>query len=300
MEMDLKLTHFMPAEAGAGIVWGGEAFGALMTYRGVDARPGDAAYSGLKILDTFLRPDAALAFYDPTTGEWGDCAGGRVMSPWRTTKPSLDAEGGSNGRGAVVATSSTSNPGVLLAPVGTLQFREDTDQTFLTIIDPGTTAAAGKTILAGDQYDGQPYWSISTANRIQADLRLSAGAAVQSGSNAVAEGRWNAVWWFWNATSRSLAVGRRDGTVLASTTMPDDEDNHVLYPRAALFGCPERDTVEEPALTPGSPRVRLPASNMKSAGLIAFNADLRQDSDLMAAAIAYLEAEHAPALAAYT
>lgn len=286
------LFDVMAGAEGSGLYVGGPEMAAVMAYAETSAGTAPE-YDGLKKLDWLLRPD--LGLYAASTGLWTDFASGRSLSPWSGTKPTLVADGGSAGRGHLL-TGAGGNPGVLISALNTLEFREDTDQTFMIIIDPGATGAAGKAILMGDQYNLSPFLAISTSNRIQADFQVGIGTAVQSDANVVAAGRFWVVWYFWNATTRSLGVGLGEASQLASAVLPDSTDERIAYSRLCLFGGPERNTYEEPALDPGDLRVRLPAYNVKMELAAGFNADLRADADLQAAAVAWLRAEYPEAL----
>lgn len=233
----------------------------------------------LPTLEAWFRADVGYA-----AGRWTDIVGGVELAPRGATVPTLDDDGGPDGRACLVTTSSTSNPGILEAPADTLEWRRDVDRSIVAVIDPGSAGSTSKAIMCANDYSGIPQFAVSTAFRLTGDLQLDAGTSMQTAANLIAPGRFWVVSMVWSAASNALSFRLADGAALNTTTFANDSANAILKPRVALFGGLE----QEPALTPGSPRTRLVAPNFKMAALFTLNTDIFADTAAFNTLWAYL------------
>lgn len=242
----------------------------------------------LPTLESWFRADVGYA-----AGRWTDIVGGVELAPAGGTVPTLSADGGPDGKPCLVTTSSTSNPGILVAPEDTLEFRRDVDRSIVAVIDPGAAGASNKAIVCGHDYSNIPQFSVTTAFRLNGDLQLDTGTGAQTDVSIIAAGRFWVVSSVWTAATNTMRFRVGNGAGLGTTVFADDSANEITRPRMALFGGLE----QPPLLSPPTVRTRLPGANMKMAALFTLNTDILADVNAWNTLWAYLQETYPAATA---
>jgi hypothetical protein len=198
---------------------------------------------------------------------WTDFVGGVMLAPVAATAPVRTDAAGPNGRPAIVA-GSAANPGVMAVPDGLTYWDKTRDFSAQIVVKTGMTTAQ-KAILSSTGYNNVPTIGVNSSGRVLADFNVDTAGAVSTAVNAILDSRFYVLTYVWDATAQQWRVRIGNGTWLSGS------DTGI--PGAAklvVFGGQEL----EPALTPGSPRYRIPAKDVLVSDILWLDANLYTDS----------------------